>query len=90
MVLLLYFWSIWILTGIDLNSAVPVSCAADWKQLQCGDSEAAFHEQGQQGASLPLQIDSFHERQGIDVTYLVFFFFFFVFFSEDLGAEKLW
>lgn len=49
---------------MDLNSALPVSGSEDWEQLQCGCSEAALHEQGQQAAAFSLQIDPFHEGQG--------------------------
>jgi len=38
-----------------VRSAIPVSGTENRKQLQCGDSEAAFHEQDQQAAIVCFQ-----------------------------------
>ena len=45
-------------------TAVQVSGASNWEQVQCSDTEEAFYEQGQQGPHLPFQIDPFHEWKG--------------------------
>ena len=33
--------------SVVLWLAVPIFGAEDWEQIQCGDTEAALHEQGQ-------------------------------------------
>lgn len=49
-------------------AAVPFSGKEDWKQVQCGDTEAAFYEQGQQAASISLPLESLHGGKGASLS----------------------
>jgi hypothetical protein len=56
-----------------VRSAIPVSGTENRKQLQCGDSEAAFHEQDQQAAIVALEADQVCARKGL---FSIFIFIF--------------
>lgn len=45
-------------------TAVPLPCAENWKQVQCGDTEEAVYEQGQQTSTFSLQVGPLHGGKG--------------------------
>lgn len=61
-------FALWLTWIAYMWTAVPFSGAEDREQFQCGDTEEALHEQGQQAAIVSLQVDSFHEGQGTSLS----------------------
>jgi hypothetical protein len=58
-----------------VRSAVPVSGTENRKQLQRGDSEAAFHEQDQQPAIVDLEANQVLARKGL-FSFFIFYLLF--------------
>lgn len=45
-------------------AALPIPCEENGKQLQCSDTEAPLHEQGQQGPYFSFQARQIHAGKG--------------------------
>ena len=61
-----HFWSCYLNDLVVLSlSAVPLSCTEDREQVQCSDSQASVHEQGQQSTALTFQAYPIYAGEGL-------------------------